>query len=165
MALRGSGTPPEPKGVLSTAGVTATSHGANGTGLTNYDFLLDAAGAVRAANWEPSAHIVAPRTLTNLGKLKETSTLAYLAPPAALLPILPTSQVPINLTVGTSTDCTEIFTGQWSMLAIGIRQGFEIQFLQERYADTGQVGFIAHLRADVQVLQPAAFVVDTGVRS
>ncbi|ETA93348.1 hypothetical protein O982_22325 [Mycobacterium avium 10-5581] len=36
---------------------------------------------------------------------------------------------------------------------------------QERYADFGQYGFIGHLRADVQLLQPAAFAVDTGIRS
>ena len=164
VALRGSGTPPEPKGVLNQSGVTITNHGAAGTALTNYDWLLDAAGAVRADNFEPTAHIVAPRTATNLGKLKETSTLAYMEPPAALLPLLPTSQVPVNLTVTTSSDCSEIYTGAWSMLGIGIRQGFEIQFLTEPYADTGQYGFIAHLRADVQCLQPAAFVVDLGVR-
>jgi HK97 family phage major capsid protein len=165
VALRGSGTPPEPRGVLNTSGITTTTHGANGANLTNYDFLLDAAGAVRAANWEPTAHIVAPRTLTNLGRLKETSTLAYLAPPSALLPILPTSQVPIALTVGTSTDCSELYTGQWNMLGIGVRQSFEIEYLRERYADTGQYAFVAHLRADVQVLQPLAFAVDTGVRT
>ena len=164
VALRGSGTPPEPKGVLNTSGITATTHGAAGSSPTNYDWFLDAAGAVRAANFEPTAHIVAPRTLTNAGKLKEATTLAYLEPPTALLPILPTSQIPINLTVTTSSDCSEIYTGQWDMLGIGVRQGFEIQFLQERYADTGQYGFIAHLRADVQVLQPLAFVLDTGVR-
>jgi hypothetical protein len=37
--------------------------------------------------------------------------------------------------------------------------------LAERYADNQQVAFLAHLRADVQLLQPTAFVVDTRVRA
>jgi HK97 family phage major capsid protein len=165
VALRGSGTAPEPRGVLNTSGITTTTHGANGAALANYDFFLDAAGAVAGANYEANAHIVAPRTMTSLSKLKEATTNAYLQPPSDLLPMLPTKQIPINLTVGTSTDCTEVFTGQWNALAIGIRTGFQLTMLTERYADNQQVAFLAHLRADVQVLQPTAFVVDTGVRA
>lgn len=166
VALRGSGTAPEPRGVLNTSGITTTTHGANGAAITNYDFHLDSLGTVRNSNYEPTAQIQAPRTETSLSKLKD-STGAYLAPPAALaaIPRLHTKQVPTNLTVGTSTDCSELYTGQWNMLGIGLRTGFTLEFLRERYADNGQVAFIAHLRADVQLFQPSAFVVDTGVRS
>jgi HK97 family phage major capsid protein len=165
VALRGTGTAPEPRGVLNTSGVTLTAHGANGTAITTYDWWLDAAGVVRNSNFEPNAHIQAPRTTTSLSKLKEATTNAYLAPPATLLPMLPTKQVPVNLTVGTSTDCSEVYTGQWDQLAIGIRTDFELRALPERYADNQQIGFLAHMRADVQVLQPTAFTVDTGVRA
>ncbi|NEW58590.1 phage major capsid protein [Nocardia cyriacigeorgica] len=163
VALRGSGSAPEPRGVLNTSGITTTTHGANGTAISSYDWFLDAAGAVRNNNYEPTGHIVAPRTGTSLAKLKNSQN-DYLVPPATMLPMYGTKQVPINLTVGTSNDASEIYTGQWDLLALGIRHGFEIELLRERYADTGQVAFVAHLRADVQVLQPAAFVVDTGVR-
>jgi HK97 family phage major capsid protein len=164
-ALRGSGTPPEPQGVRNQTGVTITTHGANGTGITNFDWLLDAAGVVLANNFVPNAHIVAPRTVTSFSKLKEATTNAYMVPPATLLPILPTAQVPINLTVGTSTDTSEFYTAQWDQLWIGIRTGFSLRFLQERFADNGQYAFLASLRADVQLAQPSAFVVDTGVRA
>lgn len=164
-ALRGSGTPPEPRGVLNTSGITTTAHGANGTVITNYDWWLDAAGAVLASNFTPTAHIVAPRSVTSLAKLKEATTNAYMTPPSSMLPILPTKQIPINLTVGSSSDCSEIYTAQWDQLWIGLRTNFNIRFLQERYADNGQYAFLASLRADVQLAQPAAFVVDTGVRT
>lgn len=164
-ALRGSGSAPEPRGVLNQSGVTLTTHGANGANLTNYDFHLDAVGTVRNNNFEPNAHIQAPRTNTSLSKLKEATTNAYLQPPANMLPMLPTKQVPVNLTVGTSTDCSEVYTGDWSMLGIGVRTEFRLEFLRERYADNGQYAFLAWLRADVQLFQPSAFVVDTGVRS
>lgn len=160
-ALRGSGTAPEPRGVLNTSGITVTNHGTNGTAV-GYDFLLDAAGVVLANNFTPTAHIVAARSATALGKSKDTAG-NYLTAPTSLLPILPTNQVPTSLTVGSATTASEIYTGAWSNLVVGIRQGFEIQFLDQRYADNGQVAFVAHLRADCVVLQPKAFAVDLGV--
>ncbi|MER6343689.1 phage major capsid protein [Streptomyces sp. NPDC001595] len=166
VALRGTGTAPEPRGVLNQSGITTTTHGANGAAITNYDFWLDSVGTVRNNNFEPNAQIQAPRSETSLSKLKEATTNAYLIPPAALatIPRLNTKQIPINLTVGTSTDCSELYTAQWNQLGIGIRTGIELEFLKERYADNLQIGVLAHLRADIQLFHPEAFVVDTGVR-
>ncbi|HEV8425426.1 MAG TPA: phage major capsid protein [Actinomycetes bacterium] len=169
VALRGSGTPPEPQGVRNQTGVTITTHGANGSLIavaTAYDWHLDARGVVAGNNFEPNAHIQAPRTSTSLSKLREATTSAYLAPPPNMLPMLTTKQVPINLTVGTSTDCSEIYTADWSQLMIGIRNDFRLIPLKERYlADNLQDAFLAYLRADVQLAQPSAFVVDTGIRT
>ena len=165
--LRGSGTAPEPRGVLNQTGVTLTTHGANGATIANYDFWLDAVGTVRNNNFEPTAFIQAPRSETSLSKLKEATTNAYLRPPAALdsIPRLNSKQIPITLTVGTSTDCSELYTGQWDMCMLGVRTSLRILPLRERFIDNGQYGFLAWLRADVQLAQPAAFNVDTGVRS
>jgi HK97 family phage major capsid protein len=166
VALLGTGTPPEPRGVVNQSGITTTSHGANGANITNYDWLIDAKGAVLAAGFDANAHVVAPRSVTSLGKLKEATTNAYMAPPAGTLPIYATKSVPITLTTGTSTDTSYIFTADWSQLLIGIRTDFTLRFLGERYlADNLQYAFLAYLRADVQVAQPTAFVVDTGVRA
>jgi HK97 family phage major capsid protein len=168
VALRGSGTPPEPRGVLNQSGITTTAHGANGAVIANYDFWLDAVGTVRGNNFEPNAQIQAPRSEQSLSKLKEATTNAYLTPPSALanVPRLNTKQVPINLTVGTSVDCSELYTAQWNQLMIGLRTDFQLRFLPERFlADNLQYAFVAYLRADVQLSQPLALVVDTGVRS
>ena len=166
VALLGTGSAPEPRGVLNQSGITATAHGANGTAITNFDWWLDAIGAVRAAGFEPTAHIQAPRSSTTLSKLKETSTLAYMAPPVGLLPMYTTKSVPITLTVGSSTDTSLVFTADWSNLLVGIRTDFTLRFLGERYlADNLQYAFLAYLRADVQLAQPSAFVADTGVRA
>jgi HK97 family phage major capsid protein len=166
VALLGTGTPPEPRGVLNQSGITSTAHGAAGTAIGNYDWWLDAIGAVRAAGFEPNAHIQAPRSSTSLSKLKEATTNAYLTPPAGLLPMLTTKSIPINLTVGASTDTSLVFTADWSNLLIGIRTNFNLRFLGERFlADNLQYAFLAYLRADVQLAQPSAFVVDTGVRA
>jgi HK97 family phage major capsid protein len=166
VALLGSGTAPEPRGVLNQTGVTLTSHGAAGSAISNYDWWLDAIGAVRAAGFEPNAHIQAPRSSTSLSKLKEATTNAYLTPPAGLLPMLTTKSVPINITVGASTDTSYVFTADWSNLMVGIRTDFNLRFLGERYlADSLTYAFLAYLRADIQLAQPTAFVVDTGVRA
>ena len=174
-ALRGTGTPPEPRGILNTSGITALTHGAAGStigsppaaAVMGWEFLVDAIGAVRNLNYEPGAQIMAPRTTQSLAKLRDT-TNQYIAPPTYLdgIPRLTTKQVPINLTVTSSTDCSEVYTGQWDQLMIGIRTDFQLLFLRERYlADTLSYAFLAYLRADVQLAQPAAFAVDTGVRS
>jgi HK97 family phage major capsid protein len=168
VALIGTGTAPEPRGVLNQSGVTLTAHGANGALIataTAYDWHLDAAGVVRGNNFTPTAHIQAPRTSTSLSKLREATTSAYLAPPPGLLPMLTTKSVPINVTTGTSTDTSYIFTADWSQLMIGVRTDFNLRFLGERYlADSLTYAFLAYLRADVQLAQPTAFAVDTGVR-
>jgi HK97 family phage major capsid protein len=167
VGLRGSGTAPEPRGVLNQTGVTLTSHGANGAAISalKYDFLIDSLATLRALNFEPNAVIDAPRTEQGLSKLVDT-TGQYITPPAALsgLTRLPTNQVPTNLTVGTSTDCSEVYTADWSNLLVGLRTGFTIKFLGERFIDNGQYAFMAYLRGDIQLAQPAAFVVDLGVR-
>ena len=57
VALLGSGTAPEPRGVLNQTGVTLTAHGAAGTAIsttTAYDWHLDAAGTVRGTGSPPT---------------------------------------------------------------------------------------------------------------
>jgi HK97 family phage major capsid protein len=166
VGLRGTGTPPEPRGILNQTGVVLTAHGANGTAITNYDWWLDAIGTVRNANFEPGAHIQPPRSSTSLSKLKEATTNAYLKRPEGLLPMLATKQLPINLTVGSSTDCSEIYTGDFSQAMIGLRTSLQIGVDPYSFGiSAGHVAVIAWLRADFQLAQPTAFNVDTGVRA
>ncbi|MBJ7325363.1 MAG: phage major capsid protein [Rhodococcus sp.] len=160
-ALYGSGTGAEPLGVKNTSGILTTAHGANGGALT-YDFLLDAAGKVSAENYTPNAHILAPRGATALSKAKDTAGNYLVAP--NVLPILTSGTVPVNGTTGTSTDTSDVFTAEWGYVAIGIRETFTLQVADQLKADYGQIAFIAHMRADVCVLQPKAVHVDTGVR-
>ncbi len=162
-ALYGSGVVPEPRGIKNVAAVTKTSLGANG-GSPNYDALIDSVYRVRGANHEPNAAIYAPRTGQAFAKAKD-STGQYLTPPAALDGIarLETVQIPTNLTAGSATTASDIFTGQWSELLIGVRTQLEITVLRERSADVGAYELMAWARMDVAVARPAAFDVVTGV--
>ncbi|MBK9325941.1 MAG: phage major capsid protein [Hydrogenophilales bacterium] len=104
----------------------------------------------------PTAAIMSPRSLTTLAGLLDTTNQPRRAP-QILEPwkILATSQIPNNLTVGTSTDCSEIYVGDFSNLVYFIREGVSIQPLKELHAGTGEIGFCRHTRADVGLLYPA----------
>ena len=165
--LRGTGTSPEPRGVLNTVGIQAVTNGANGLALGGYANLFSATQAILAADAPmPTAAIMSPRSLIKLGGLLDT-TNQPLRVPGLLDPLklIATSQVPNNLTVGTSTDCSEIYVGDFSSLYFAMREAVSVQFLAELYAGTGEIGFACHLRADVVLTYPAAFAAITGVRA
>lgn len=165
-ALYGSGVSPEPKGIKNQSGITTISMGTNGAQLTNYDPLVNQAEQLWTANFDtPQASIMAPRTRATIGRLKDTTNQPLRAPDElAGVQRYDTTQVPVNLTQGTSNLASDLFSARWENLLIGIRHDITIEVLNQRYAaDNFQVGFIAHLRADIQLAHPAAFVVTTGI--
>ena len=167
--LRGSGSAPEIRGILNTSGIQAVANGANGASLatTAYANLIAALQAILAADGPtPTAAIMSPRSLTTLAGLLVTTGQPRRAPPIVEnWKMLSTSQVPNNLTVGTSNDCSEIYVGDFSTLVYFMREGVSIQPLSELYAGTGEIGFACHTRADVGLLYPATLSVVTGVRA
>lgn len=166
-ALMGSGSGSEPQGLVNQAGVNAVTNGANGAVLANFDQYVNGVQSLLDANApQPTAWIIAPRTQAQFAKFKDT-TNQPLVPPnmVATIPQLVTTSVPVNQTVGTSTDCTTVFVGDFTQMLIGVRSELVIRVLSERYADTHQIGFVAALRADVQLAQPAAFTKITGIRA
>jgi HK97 family phage major capsid protein len=91
VCLYGIGTPPQPRGLRTTTGVSELSQGPNGLAVTSYDALVDAMGLLWGAGvTNVTAAIMAPRTLAALSKLKEATTNA----PLASLPLLMTSTSP-----------------------------------------------------------------------
>lgn len=167
-ALRGTGTAPEPRGILNTAGIIAVGNGANGATLQSTKFA-NMFSAVRQLLEEnapmPSAAIMSPRSRVTLGELVDT-TGQPLNTPQLLQPLQlgVTSQIPNDLTVGTSTDCSEMYIGNFASMLIAMRERMSIQKVNEVFATSGQVGFVCHMRADVALLYPKAFAVVTGVR-
>lgn len=168
VGLRGTGTAPEPRGILNTVGIQSVTNGTNGASLatTAYANLISAMQAIRAADGPmPTAAIMAPRSLAVLVGLLDTTNQPRQVPPAlAAWQMVDTSQIPINLTVGSSTDCSEIYVADFRNFAFFIREGVSVQLATELYAGTGEVGFFCHARVDVAALYPAAFAVATGVR-
>lgn len=166
VGLLGSGTAPEPRGVLNTVGIQAVSNGANGASLASYANLFSAMQAILQADAPmPTAAIMSPRSLVKLGGLADTTTQPMRVP-AMLesMKMIGTSQISNTLTVGTSTDCSQIFVGDFTNLYFMMREAISVQVLNELYAATGEIGFACHMRADVVLTYPAAFAAVTGVR-
>lgn len=162
VALRGSGTAPEPDGVLNQTGVELFAIGANGGALT-IDMLIDRVVAIRNANAEPNAVITSPRTDGGITKLAKDSQGNYFALPSPLAELgrFYTTTVPNNLAKGTGTNLSELYMGDWAQLLIGMRTALRIETLRERFADTGEYAFLAWMRMDVQLAHGAAFSVIT----
>ena len=134
-ALYGSGTPPEPKGIKPTAGVVTTNFvGVNGGTINSangdYNAIVDLVGRLRAKNYDVGALLYAPRTGTQLGKLKAATTNEPLSGPQYLDGIkrLETAQIPVNITLGTSNDTSDVFSGDFSKVYIGMRTDFPYRF-------------------------------------
>jgi HK97 family phage major capsid protein len=165
--LRGTGTAPEPRGISNTSGIQAVGNGTNGAALAGYANLFSATQSLLSADAPmPTAAIMSPRSLVKLGGLVDT-TGQPLRVPGMLenVKLIGTSQIPNNLTVGTSTDCSEIYVGDFTNLYFAMRESVSVQMLQELYAGTGEIGFACHVRADVVLTYPGAFAAVTGVRA
>ncbi len=165
--LRGSGTNPEPRGILNTAGIVDVANGANGAALTGYGNFFTAIQSILQANApHPTAAIMSPRSLVKLGGLVDTTGQPLRKPDMVeKLQLLSTTAIPDDLTVGTGKDCSEIYVGDFSKVAFMMREQMSIQLASELYAATGEVGFICHVRADVAISYPKALAVISGVRA
>lgn len=163
--LRGTGTAPQPRGLLHTAGIHSITNGADGAAF-GWGNIFDATEKILSADAPmPTAAIMHPRSRLALAKLSATDGQPLQVPPMlAGVQLLTSSQIPTNLTTGTSTDTSEVYIGDFSQMIIGMRENLSIQVLQEHYADYGQVAFMCHARLDFAALYPQAFAIVTGVR-
>lgn len=133
--LRGSGAANQPLGLNGVAGLGSYAIGANG-GSLSVDDLYGLAGVVEDANGLDGklALITNPKALRKLKKQRigqysgDTGGTYIVAPlltdealsKAIGLTCLTTTQLPVNLTKGSSTDCTEVYFGNWSELLVGM---------------------------------------------
>jgi HK97 family phage major capsid protein len=164
-ALFGSGTGPEPLGILNTSGIGLVSMGTNGAALTSYDPLIDAQLRVEAANFTPTARIMSPRSGAAFAKLKD-STGQPLMPPPTLATLKPyvTSQIPNTQTQGSSSVASSVIVGDFTRLYVGVRSQLVIEVHREPgMTDNLSVYFLAYLRADVQPANPKAFAAIVGI--
>lgn len=163
--LVGSGTGNQPLGIRGQTGIQAVSMGTNGAQLTNWTPVLNAVQALETANaGTMGALIMHPRTARALYGLLDTTNQPLL-PPKRLenVPILHTTSMPINETQGSALNASSIITGDFNECLIGLRTDLTISVLNERFAEIGQVGFVAWMRADVQLARPAALARIAGI--
>jgi HK97 family phage major capsid protein len=79
-------------------------------------------------------------------------------------PWFTTTQIPKNLTVGSSNDCSNIFFGEWGEFVVGISYDLEIVVDTSRYVEERQTLIQAVTYVDCGVFYPQAFQALAGVR-
>ena len=163
--LTGAGGANEPLGIRGQSGIQSVSMGTNGAALTGWAPVLNAVQALEAANAGTiSAMIAAPRTARTIYGFADTTGQPLQPPPRiASVPLLVSSGVPINETQGTATNASSVFLGDFAEVMIGLRTDLQISVLDQRFADVGQVGFLAWMRADVALARPGALARIAGI--
>jgi HK97 family phage major capsid protein len=166
-ALAGSGATGEPMGLKNLSDVSTIELGSGDGGyLTGFDDLLRARYNLLAANSaEPGAAIMSPRSEWILSCSKDGDGITLPRNPAiANLRFLPTTTITDTETTGINSDTSSIYVGDFSQMLVANRTSFTLSILRERFATSGQVGFVAWLRSDIAVLRPQAFCRLHGVR-
>jgi HK97 family phage major capsid protein len=155
----------EPLGVVAQAGVQVIPTIGP---ITSYQTILDAELALANANSPGStAVIMAPSIEHSFNSLVDTLHQPLRRPPSIEnLRFLSTTTIPTNEVGGSpsTSNTSSLFSGYWPSMIIGIRSELRIDKLVERWADTGQVGVLAFMRADIQLSHPQQFVRTTGVQ-
>ena len=162
--LFGTNTGGEMKG-LTSYDIAEVDMGENGAVLENYDPLIQAYRKMLDNNSvAPTGYLMAPREWETLATLKDT-TNRYLDRPQALegIPLLDTTNIPVDEEHGTAENASRIVTGNWNDLVIGLRSEMRIELLRERFASTYQYGFLCHMRVDALPAREESFAQITGI--
>lgn len=164
-ALYGKGTA-EPLGLSNSDGVNEVKMADFALSyITNYRPLSRAVQACWEKNVDPGAFILAPRTAGDIDRIvDQLDQPAFMPASVKDRQILMTNQVPTNL--GTDEDETEIFTGLWSDLMLGIRTNVVLEASRVAGTDTFrkmQIQVRAYMRADALVVRPDHFAIVRGI--
>lgn len=146
VGLVGSGVAPEPRGVENVDGIHDEELT---TPIVSYADVLTARRLILEAHTEPTGAIMSPGTEAAYAGLTD-STGQPLRRPQVIenMPFLTTTDAPAET----------VFVADWSHVWIGVREFFGFEVLRERFADTGEIGVVGHLRADIGIVHPDAFV-------
>jgi HK97 family phage major capsid protein len=157
VALKGSGTAPEPRGIRNQTGVSVNVTAA----AASWAVVAERVGVLVGANVPVDRIGVAvnPTSWTTIMSQAEAGGQPIARPPfLADVQVLPTGNLALPAT-------GELYAGDYSELVIGVRIGLDFAVLRERYLDEGKIGFLPRVRADVGVMHGASFAVRTALSS
>ena len=148
-ALLGSGTPPEPKGIINQQ--DNVDVGALNAAI-DYDALIDACAVVAAANHRPTARLYNSDAAKSLAKLRAIPTGVYLEPPAYLDPVTEyvTNQIASD---GGSPNTSSFVVGDFSQLMVGLRTSFRLE-VSRQAADATSSAFTTCKLPFVRICEP-----------
>jgi hypothetical protein len=124
--------------------------GTNGAAPTNFDQVSQAIEKVRVANDEPTGIYTNPQVFGTLSRLKNTLNDA-IRPGQDVLDYWPpnySTAFTATETQGTSNLASSVLCLNANRVILGMRQGLVLSVLDQRYADSLQIGFLAYLRHD-----------------
>jgi len=164
----------EPLGLVNIPGVSQTPLGDNGA-TPKFKDIEDSIGRLEDADvretpsWGWVFHPRSKRTFTNMKDQGGQYVLRRSYAEGELPDILgyayhTTTQIPKNVEVGTSTDCSYIFLGRWEDFVVGLSLDLEVTVDTSRYINERQTLIQAVTYVDGGVFYPQAFDVLTGVR-
>lgn len=171
--LNGTASSTTPGGILTVSGTAEVTNGANG-GIPDFDTFYDALYQVELANGIADGWVMHPRTKNTLRQIKDSHgrhiyvTNPSIKEPASLfgIPIQMTTQLPIDETVGTSTDCSSGIVAQWDEAVIGDRGFMEFAIDTSGVAFTDYQTWIRSIaRLDFGLRTAGVFAKITGMRS
>lgn len=170
-ALRGSGASGQPTGIVNIAGVLSSAMGTNG-GVVGYDDLVDLVGLLEDANalLGKPGFAMPPAIRRMIQKIKDADNRPLFqsaTAPASIkegVDILgydyaTTTQMPKNLTKGSSSNLGEIIFGNWEELIIGEWTGL-LMDATTKAADAftkSQTWLKIEQELDIQVRHPNSF--------
>lgn len=161
LALAGAGTV-EPTGLLNLTGIQDIDK--EGAQLL-YSDLVDGWSKIISANGEPTAFVMSPRDAGELSQQILGTGGQYLVAPKLIENIknLYTSSIPTNL--GTESNESYAFAGDFSKMLFAIRQNMELEVstISGEAFQKHQVQIKLTMRADVGVEQPSHFVKIVGI--
>lgn len=166
--INGSGTPPEPYGILNTAGVNIVSLGSSGGDIT-YGALIrmltaPAADNAREGNsgWVFNTNGMASLALTPY-QANGTEGNFLLKPETSMIwghRFIVSNQIPSGLSEGGSSNLSAmIFSPRWASAILGTWGGVDILFDPYTQAGKGTVRFVVNTFADTEIEHPEEFAV------
>lgn len=161
-ALYGSGVAPMPQGLKFAPGINVIA----GVGaLTNYTKFVNAMRLIKESDAPaPTAAIVSTREDETIANFHDTTNQPLRRPDAlANWQFIANSQMLDDGDSSDSDGLTDAFVGDFSLFTFYMRESVSIQLLNEKYADTGQVGFACHVRADFAPAYAKAFAIMKGI--
>lgn len=165
-ALQGTGAG-QPLGIYNNTNINTYSLGVDGHILNGYDDILYGIKEIISVNGPvPKTAIMSPRTLIGYSLEKSGDGKPLERPDLVKsMTFIDSSKMSVTEVQGASgAVCSSIILGGFESLVIGIRSVMDIQVLNERFADTGQVGFLATMRADTACYQPKSFCKIIGIK-
>ena len=170
--LEGTGTPPQPSGLLNLSGKQTLAAGTNGATVT-FDMIADAIALLEAVNVprERMRIVAHPRNLAALRKAKASTAGSYLwqdvgsAEPGTVfgVPIYSTSQLTTTETQGSSSLTNSIYVYDIESLVFVDRRPFTFEVDRARLFNSDQAEIRAKLRADLISPTPTGVVRINGV--